>query len=157
MPPSLSPSKVRRLSGTTSVAITPPNSAKGFESNSSLASPKQSENASNPTTTTSSKPAPNVSKLSYPVCPSDLVGMSPEDRLKLHDPERSAEVERRNRELRDEMSKMSRAEWDQWRIDNGQEHSKIISTWHSVTEANIARSTTKANPPLRQFRPRSSR
>ena len=143
-PPLASSSKVRRPGGTTtSAAITPPDSTNGFESD-SLASPKQPGNTSNSETTTapskSAAPAAHVSKLTFPVRPSDLIGMSLEERLKLRDPERCAEITRRNRELQqqidDRISKMSRADWEKWCIDNSKGHCKFIWARHSVTQAN---------------------
>jgi len=153
----LSSSKVGTT--TTLTATTPPDGTKGFESDSSLASPKHPESASNSeTTTTPSKSAAaaaaaaHIPKLTLPVRPSDLIGMSLEERLKLHDPphdpERSTRMERESREVQDRVDdwfrKTSRAERDQWCIDHGVGHSKW--TWHSITNANIPRSAGQINP-----------
>jgi len=130
------PPKARRLNdGTTTIPappISPPDSTKSSELDSSLGGPKQPESASNSSVTTAiTKPAStaaaeHVSKPPVAARTLNYSEMSREELMKLHDPIRCAEVYRRNRELRkqidDEISKMSRADWEQSCIDRGQEH-----------------------------------
>jgi len=57
--------------------------------------------------------------------------------MQLHDPIRCAEIERTSYELQkkieDEIRNMSRAEWEQYCIDSGQEYCKLSSFGLSTT------------------------
>jgi hypothetical protein len=99
---------------------------------------QQPESASNSTTTTalsSSASATATAYISKPpvvVRPVDYTGMSLKERLKLLDcvVERDAELLQWQREqdqqTENELDKMSRAEWEQWRIEFCKKHRKII-------------------------------
>jgi hypothetical protein len=144
-PLSSSPSKIRRLEA----PITPPDSSKDVESDSSPPSLKQQpENAPNPTITTalsSSDPPAATAHISKPpvaVRPVDYTGMSLKERSKLLDcvVERDAELLQRRKERdqqrENEWNKMSKAEREQWRIEFCKKHRKIIRHY-SRSEANI--------------------
>ena len=134
-----SPSKARRLD----LPVSPLDSAKGFE-DSSLVGPSNSS-----TTAAVSKSAstaaehvskPPVSKPTIPPpipTPHNISEMSREELMQLHDPIRCAEIERTSYELQkkieDEIRNMSRAEWEQYCIDSGQEYCKLSSFGLSTT------------------------
>jgi len=157
--PSSSPSKDRRLEA----PVTPPDSTKDVESDSSPPGPKQQQqqqpkSASNSTTTTalsqsvSPATAAHISKPPVVARPDDYTGMSLEERVKLIEciVERDAELLQWKREhdqqTEKEFDKMSRAEWEQWSIEFGKKHSKIIRHCGRF-KANIARRNNQANSP----------
>jgi hypothetical protein len=118
-----SPSKVRRLDDTAakSAPVTPPDSTKDVESDSSPPGPKQQQSKS---VSNSSLKCPVVAR------PVDYTGMSLEERLKFHDPVYAAEIHRAHNEqwqrMEERRSKMSRAEQEQWMIDFRQKNRKLF-------------------------------